>query len=550
MKKFALTLVFAVICLVSAAQQSHMTLLEKMKQGLSIEQIIKPMQNRLTYTQRFDSLVSVYDGEKQVMSYTYDENANLATITQAVYEGDIMEYGDKYVYAYDENNYCILDIEYDWTNGIWRETKKKEYTNDANGNRLSEYYYSYEEPIWKYLWTYDSDNHCLVEERWYYHSEAYHPSFRTENTYDSNGNLTLCLRQEGNNETWKNYNKTEYAYDIHNNLISEVFYQWYSYDQDWWEKERTTYSYDVNNNLICVIVYNGATEKTEYTYNEANLLVLSVCTRFGSGNFWENEFKSEYEYDQNDSLVMEVHYYGDSYNYEQEWHPNSKMEYVRNNAGYITCETESRTQSLSDDSLYYERRCLYDYDNLNRLICTTDLDWRSSVNDFVYDGKLVTEFDANGNVENCIYYEYEDGEWYEDEGFRNTFDLTADAAYIMGLPLIYDEVFGGMSSFEKNPVRNKWLSCRYNYGDSEDILITLYYSDYYAVNENESSSLKVYSKDGTLIIENDVVADIQVFDMLGRIVAQQSQVTQCQFHLKPGVYVVKAENASVKAVVK
>ena len=550
MKKFALTLVFAVVCLVSAAQQSHMTLLEKMKQGLSIEQITKPMQNRLTYTQRFDSLVSVYDGEKQVMSYTYDENANLATITQAVYEGDIMEYGDKYVYAYDENNYCILDIEYDWTNGIWREIDKKEYTNDANGNRLSEFYYSYEEPIWKYLWTYDSDNHCLLEERWYYHSEAYHPSFRTENTYDSNGNLTLCLRQEGNNETWNNYNKTEYAYDIHNNLISEVFYQWYSYDQDWWEKERTTYSYDVNNNLICKMVYGDVTtDKTEYTYNEANNLILSVNTRFGSGNYWENRFKSEYEYDQNDSLVMEMHCVGDYYNYEN-WHNNNKVEYVRNDAGYVTCQTDSRTSSVYDDSLYYENRYLYDYDNQNRMISAKYLRWRDDANDFVYSDKEEREFDENGNILKFSYYDYDDDVWVMEESFENTYDLTVDAAHILGLSRVYNEIFTEILPVEEYPVRNKWLSCRYNIEGEEEILFSLYYSDYYAVNENESPSLKVYSKDGTLTVENDVAADIQVFDMLGRIVAQQSRVAQCQFHLKPGVYVVKADNASVKAVVK
>ena len=81
-------------------------------------------------------------------------------------------------------------------------------------------------------------------------------------------------------------------------------------------------------------------------------------------------------------------------------------------------------------------------------------------------------------------------------------------------------------------------------------LLTLYYSDYYDVDENESASLKVFSSEGTLTVENDTVADIQVFDMLGRLVAQQNQVAQCKFNLKPGVYVVKAGNASVKVVVK
>ena len=552
MKKFAFTLALALTCLLSAAQQPHKTLKERMKHGLSIEQIEKSVQNRLVFTQRFDSIVDFDGNERQVIKYTYDDHANLTARILEIYENNTFDYAHKNVYAYDDDNNCILEAElYNYGDGEWEEERKTEYTYDANGNCLSKTYSMWGDLSTKYLWTYDAANRCLTEEYLHYYSDDWHPSNRMENTYDAHGNLTLCLHQSTyTNGTLENSYKEEYSYDMNDNVILEVKYKWYTYEQEWEEDERTTYSYDANNNLICKMVYNGATEKTEYTYNEANLLILVVSTRFGSGNFWEKEFMSEYEYDQNDSLVMEVHYYGNSYYNEQGWHPNSKMEYVRNDAGYITCETESRTHSLSDDSLYYEFRRLYDYDNLNRLVCAIELDWRSSVNDFVYDGKLVTEFDANGNIENCIYYEYEDGEWYEDEGFRNTFDLTADAAYIMGLPLIYNEIFGGVSPFEENPVRNKWLTCRYNYGGSEDILITLCYSEYYDVNEASSSSLKVYSTEGAITIENDNITDIKVFDMHGRLVAQQNQVTQCRFNLKPGVYVVKAGNASVKAVVK
>lgn len=550
MKKLAFILVLSLICLVSAAQQPHKTLLEKMKHGLTIEQINKSMQNRLTYTQRFDSLVEVYGNEKYVKSYTYDEKANLSTIMESSYENDIMDDAEKYVYAFDENNYCILEIEYDWTNGIWSEIEKKEYTNDANGNRLSEFYYSYGEPIWKILWTYDSDNHCLAEERWYYYSAAYHPSFRTENTYDSNGNLTLCLCQAGKNETWENSNKREYSYDIHNTLISEVSYEWYDYSQEWKEDERIAYSYDINNNLICKMVYGYIIiDKTEYTYNEANNLVLVVSTRFGSGNFWENMYKSEYEYDQNDSLVMELHCLGDYYLNEPCWHNNNKIDYIRNDAGYVTCKTSLRTHYVSDDSLYYESRYLYDYDSHNRMISAVYLDWSDNANDFVYRDKEICEFDDNGNILNCSFYDYEDGAWVLEGNFENTYDLTVNAANILGLSMIYNDIFAEMLSVEGNPVRNKWLSCKIN-TEAEDVLLSLYYSDYYDVDENQSSSLKAYSTEGSLTVENDAVADIQVFDMLGRLVAQQNQVTQCRFNLKPGVYVVKVGNASVKAVVK
>ena len=552
MKKYAFTLALALVCLLSAAQQPHKSLRERMELGLSIEQIEKSVQNRWNFTQRFDSIVDFDGDERQVIKYAYDDHANLTERIFEIYENNIFHYARKNVYAYDDDNNCILEAElYNHGEDEWEEEDRTECTYDANGNCLSKTFYMWGEPISKCFWTYDVVSHCLTEEYWQYYSDDWHPSNRMENTYDAHGNLTLCLHQNRETEdTWENSYKEEYSFDVNDNVILEVKYKWYTYEQEWEEDERTTYSYDANNNVICKMVYNGATEKTEYTYNEANLLILVVSTRFSSGNFWEKEFKSEYEYDQNDSLVMEVQYYGNSYYNEQGWHPNSKMEYVRNNAGYITCKTKSRTHSLSDDSLYYEYRYLYDYDNLNRLVCAIDLNWRSSVNDFVYDEKGICEFDNNGNIRHIAYYEYENGEWIMEEGYDNTFDLSADAAHILGLPLIYNEIFGDMSPFEENLVRNKWLSCRYNYEDSEDILITFYYSEYYDVNETTSSSLKVYSAEGEITVENDAVTDIRVFDMLGRLVAQQNQVAQCRFFLKPGVYVVKANDASLKVVVK
>ncbi|MCQ2301134.1 MAG: T9SS type A sorting domain-containing protein [Bacteroidales bacterium] len=552
MKKFAFTLVLALICLISVSQQPHKFLQERMQQGLLIGQISELMPNWMNYSERFDSLVCNRGDERQVICYLYDDHSHLIENTLINYVNNILEDGMKNVYSYDENGNCILEAEYRGFDDQWIEMEKREYTYDANGNRLSQLDYSYGEPIRKYIWTYNNDNQCLIEERWYFYSTEYVPEFRIENTYDANGNLMLCLRQQGEwDGTWINYKKEEYAYDIYNNLISETSYKWYSISPEWIEEERITYSYDANNNLICKMVYGDVTiEKIECFYDESNHLILSISTRFGSSNYWENLFKSEYEYDQSDSLVNEVHYIGKGSYYEQSWHPNSKIEYVRNNGGYTICLTNSRSHSVSDDSLYYETRYLYDYDSYNRMVSMAYLRWNSNENDFIFNEKEVCEFDANGNVNEYTFYEYEDGDWIIDESFENTYDLTVDAANILGLSMIYNEAFSGIVFTDENHIQNKWLSCRFTIEDEEELLLTLYYSGYYDVDENESTSLKVYSSEGTLSVENDNITDIQVFDMLGRLVAQQNQVTQCRFNLKPGVYVVKAGNASVKAVVK
>ena len=546
MKKFAFTLILAFVCLVSAAQQPHKTLLGKMKHGLMVEQISKSVQKRLNYTERLDSIVSGDIDNRKVVKFIYDDCENLSIIISSYYHLGSLIDASKTVYEYDENNYCILDADYEWRNEDWEESEKYEYVYDSNGNCLSEIYYLMEMPQWKYLETFDSDNNCLTEEYWYYYSSSgWNSMNRTENTYDTNGNLILRLLQVGDYEGgWISDSKNEYEYDLNDKMISDLCYDWDVYLQDWKLKRRTEFSYDANNNLICKMIYDDYyTYKREYAYNNANCLVSEIYMQLSeNGDEWQNKTKSEYVYDQNDSLLLVTNYYGSGV----EWHYYDKTEYVRNETGYVT----SKITAYSHDDIWSYLDCfLYDYDGHDRLICMIHKIWNDLENGFVDYSKDVYEFDIQGNIIYGAFYYYEDG-WIMDESFENTYDLTVDAANILGLSIVFYDLFANTLPVEENPLQNKWLSCRCYVEDGEENLLTLYYSDSYDVDENESSSLKIYSSEGTLSVENDAVANIQVFDMQGRLVAQQNQVTQCRFNLKPGVYVVKAGNASVKTVVK
>lgn len=554
MKKIAFTLVFALACLVSAAQQPFKTSQENPEPELSIEQITKSAQNRLNYTQRFDSLVDIYDNGKTVIKYAYDDHARLIERikeTQKTYTDTVISNSQKDTFVYDENDNCILAVEYGWRDEDWNEREKHEFTFDANGNCLSRIDSWFGEPALKFLWTYDDDSHCLSEEHWEYNSNHWKTILRYEYAYDVQGNMTLRLRQESDTyDSWKNIYKEEFYYETNGNKTSYIYYTWSTENHDWEEQARTVYTYDANNNLmVSETTETDYAEKTEYTYDEADNLILSTTMRNIDGS-WEYKSKTEYEYDQNDSIILEAHYRGPSPDYGPDWRKYSKAEYVRNEAGYITSETHARGSSDSANTWIYEYRYLYEYDDYSQMISFTHLGWSNAANDFVNIEKDAYELDENGNAKGFYHYSFEDNEWIVQERFENTFDLTEDASFILGLILIYNDLYINLPHLE-SPVHNKWLSsqCYDDPYDGEQY-ITLYYSDYCNVNENESTSLKAYSSNGTLTVENDAVADIQVFDMLGRLVAQQNQVARCQFHLKPGIYVVKAGGASVKAVVK
>jgi hypothetical protein len=82
--------------------------------------------------------------------------------------------------------------------------------------------------------------------------------------------------------------------------------------------------------------------------------------------------------------------------------------------------------------------------------------------------------------------------------------------------------------------------------------VVLYYSDYH-VGLPETpviNSPNVFNIEGGLAVESNEPANIEVYDMLGRIVAQKRQATRGEFLLTSGVYVVKVNGAATKAVVR
>jgi hypothetical protein len=80
-----------------------------------------------------------------------------------------------------------------------------------------------------------------------------------------------------------------------------------------------------------------------------------------------------------------------------------------------------------------------------------------------------------------------------------------------------------------------------------DTQFTLYYSDMQDIEEN-NNELSVFTANGSLTVESPMPTDIFVYDLLGRNVASESHTTSYRFSLKPGLYVVKAGSATVKAV--
>ena len=135
--------------------------------------------------------------------------------------------------------------------------------------------------------------------------------------------------------------------------------------------------------------------------------------------------------------------------------------------------------------------------------------------------------------------------------YVNKYNLAIDASTIQGLESFWQSIAAkgmGFAHGGTTPVNNKWLSCTIA-SEQLDTEFTLYYSDDYGVDEIQNDVMQVYGQQGCLRVENEAASDITVFDLLGRKVASRQQVLQCEFQLKPGLYIVGNGKQFVKTVV-
>ena len=169
--------------------------------------------------------------------------------------------------------------------------------------------------------------------------------------------------------------------------------------------------------------------------------------------------------------------------------------------------------------------------------------------DMSFDGKTDFHYDSYGELVSKTTSIFNESEWIVRDEYTNHFDAEKKAAEMMG-----GEAYWNLNSEyfksdlgETLPITYRWLNAKV-VSSMADTQFTLYYSDMQGI-EEDTSEIKVYAANGSLIVESPSPTDLVVYDLLGRSVAKERQKTRCSISLKPGLYVVKTENATVKVVV-
>lgn len=372
---------------------------------------------------------------------------------------------------------------------------------------------------------------------------------------------------------WKNV----YAYQ--DSIMEETSYVWQNLA--WVPTTKT----ETDNSLSQEKIYRWTDEGWEhyltvsYKYTlcgDATMLESVTTERLDS--VWVNSNYSTYEYDEQCNLVLNMNYNG--MNAEGEWNPSSKYAYTyvdghRVSTLYSTIRNGNWRESSLDSLSYNEQgQCvsLTNYrkggwgpgSNTWRVSSRYELTYEEGIlvselayasgwgSDLFLDSRNDFLFDANGNELKKTASVYNESDWIVRDACQNSFDLSVDAATVLGLDQVWTSTLNqGMGYATGNviPLNNLWKSCSIN-TSARDTEFALYCSGFEGVDEAQTLPIKAWSNHGCLWVENESQANITVFDLLGRVVASEKQTMHCEFSLNPGLYIVSNGNARIKVVVK
>lgn len=538
------------------------------------QSIVRNPNSRMEYGQQLDSIVS-YDLNSGIRRfkhvYDYDQNGNITLVITSEYSVlyGTFGYTEKKTYTYDDNGHCLSCSCFLWEDGwllvqkidsvfnlsgecVYKKDcvtysgdyKKKEYFYE-NGNCIERIIHSAQtaDTLWKpsqrNVWEYDDWNNCLQD---------------------------IAFLPDG--EEWKYSRKTTYNYDESNNLILTQFYIWDNDTQQWVSNERyILYEYNAYNFLLRKYNYKpDQIEETKYTYNDHNQVTL-YYNCITCPTFIEQIDTVMYTYDDRDSLIRE---YGWTFHHTNLFDNiiTYIIEFERDEQGRLLVETAYRDISGTGLKNWYKNE--FTYDALGRMDYKHT--YRSGIDYTLENNSILSyEFNPDGSMQSIS------GAYYPE--FAGTVTINFAPQYHPNNPI--DNTLGakeawrdfvqswktynsnmncyGFAYYETNefPIHNRLESYECNYqdqitGEIVNANVVLYYSDYH-VGLPETpviNSPNVFNIEGGLAVESNEPADIEVYDMLGRIVAQKRQATRGEFPLTSGVYVVKVNGAATKAVVR
>ena len=380
-----------------------------------------------------------------------------------------------------------------------------------------------------------------------------------------------------NDFDWSRF-MNHFAYDEAGNCVEEIAFEW---DNAWIPTVKSVSNYDENGNETTSLSYlideDGEwtpAYKFEYYYNAAQLTDSMVYSTF-SDSIWTLKNKREYIYNDDNQIISNSYYVSNA----GTWSPSNKYEYTYNADGQLVMDMyytqrngtwrESTKDTLTYDADGYctTLRCMrkggmgqgntwrdsykYEFDYQGTQLASEryySAGWGSS--EMALESRNDYQYDANGNLTCKTASIFNGEEWLVRDTYDNRFDASLDASKVMGMEDYWNSysIFNG-GNLQAMPLFSNWQHCAVS-SSNLDTEFTLYCSAFAGIEDHLLTDFSIHSSDGILSIESESNHDITIYDLTGRALASQSQVSNSQFSLKQGLYIVKIDNISIKTIVR
>ena len=213
---------------------------------------------------------------------------------------------------------------------------------------------------------------------------------------------------------------------------SIINYNWDVSSNQWINSYKTEYTYDVNGNLTVEINYDWDSNtsqwidpfKSESTFDANQNLITEILYDWNSTtNQWENSYKTVYTYDTNQNLLTRLSYQWDS-NINQ-WIISYKSEYTYDANGNQTTKINYNWNTSTSQWIINSKN-EYTYDTNGNQITNIDYSWNSTTSQWENSNKREYTYDINDNktLEIGYYWNFGTNQWIN--SFKSEFIYDAN----------------------------------------------------------------------------------------------------------------------------
>lgn len=301
--------------------------------------------------------------------YEYNGVGKMIRYIQQQYASPNWENSQKSEFQYDSNNNQIQDEFFNWnmSTSVWDPMFKIYRIYNSNNKLIHEYYLNwngtqYDSTNWS-TYTYDSNGYVqsFFSKLWL--SGNWENSFGYVNTNDPNGNVLISVNLNWNGTQWDSTFKFIKTYNSSNNPLVQISQYYDNISNVWQNQSKTEKNYDANENLILenYFAWNGtswdSTSRVIRTYNSSNNIVDQIHQYF-QGGVWNNNQKTEYQYDSNNNNILYKQYIWQSGN----WVPNYQDSSIYNSNDLLV---EKIWGNFPMGNYEHSSRCIYNYKTIN-----------------------------------------------------------------------------------------------------------------------------------------------------------------------------------------